>query len=80
MAEEEAKTLKELIAIHTKTIPHLSEVVNSLLVNNPDLTKTETGIGIGINLDKFLAIAILDFLCFAFGRSDVGYIRRYPAN
>ncbi|MFC2071308.1 hypothetical protein ACFLUU_01115 [Chloroflexota bacterium] len=77
---EEAKTLEELILIHQSTFPKLSEVVNSILLNNPDLTKTETGIGIGINLDKFLAIGIMDFLCFAFDKPDLGYIRTYPTN
>ncbi|MBI4331169.1 MAG: hypothetical protein HY673_07810 [Chloroflexi bacterium] len=77
---EEAKTLEELLFIHQATIPKLSEVVKNILLANPELTKNEIGGGVGINLDKFIAIAIMDFLCFAFNKSHLGYVRTYPKN
>ncbi len=77
---EEAKTLKELITIHQKTIPQLHKVIERMLLNNPDLTIFENGVAVGMNLEKILAIGIMDFLCFAFNKGDIGYIRFYPTN
>jgi hypothetical protein len=77
---EEAKTLKELLLIHQSTIPKLSEVVNNVLLNNPDLTINETGVRVGINLGKLIGIVIMDFLYFAFHKPNLGYVRAYPQN
>ena len=75
-----AKTLEELLSIYQSTIPHLQEIVNNILINNPDLTRHDMGKGIGINLDKLVAIAIMDFLCYAFDKPNLGYVRTYPEN
>jgi hypothetical protein len=73
---EEAKTLEELITIFQSCIPELDKVVDNIIVNNPDITTLDGG----INIDKIVAIAVLDFLCAAFGKPHPGYIRTYPQN
>ena len=73
---EEAKTLEELIRIFQTHLPNLQKVVDNIIVNNPDITPP----GGGVNIDKIVAIAVMDFLCTAFDKPHLGYIRTYPKN
>ena len=67
---------EELIRIFQTFLPDLQKVVDNIIVNNPDVTPSNGG----INIDKIVAIAVIDFLCTAFDKPHLGYIRIYPKN
>ena len=73
---EESKTLEELLTIFESIMPELPKAVDNIIVNNPDVTPPEGG----VNIDKIIAIAVMDFLCIAFNKPNLGYIRAYSKN
>ncbi len=76
----ETKTLEELIHILQTITPQLDDIAERIIKDHPELLSQDSSKGIGIMLGRFLGIAHLDFLCFAFGRPDLGYIKTYPQN
>jgi hypothetical protein len=72
----EAKTLEELLIAFQEVIPELHKAVENVIIQNPDVT-TPSG---DINIDKIVAIAVMDFLCVMFGKPHLGYMRTYPKN
>ena len=74
-----AKTLEELIQIFGDTVPLLDDKVAKILEDHPDLFVQTAGAGKpppvkDMMLGRIVAIAILDFLCYAFDRPDLGYL------
>jgi hypothetical protein len=79
MADNDAKTLVELITKVQEAIPLLEDKVEDLLRRHPDLFTFETDVEgkqtVGnYQLGRIVAICILDFLCWAYDRPDLGYI------
>ena len=79
MADNDAKTLIELIAKVDEAIPLLENKVEDVLRRYPDLFTFETDaegkqtVG-SYQLGRIVAICILDFLCWAYDRPEKGYI------
>ena len=76
---DDAKTLEELLTIVGDVGPHLAEVVDNIIIQYPDLVATDQRPGaVSYDLPKLLHIHLIDFLCAAFGRTDLGYVRAEP--
>ncbi len=68
---EEAKTLEELVEMFGRCMPQIDKFVDTIIVNNPDVTTPDGG----VYIDKIVAVVVMEFLCAAFGKPR--YIRDY---
>ena len=51
---EEAKTLEELIEMFGRCTPQIDKFVDTIIVNNPDVTTPDGG----VNIDKIVAVVV----------------------
>jgi hypothetical protein len=77
---KETKTLEELLLTLESITPQLDDFADKIMHKYPELLSQDGSKGIGIMLGRFLGIALMDFLCFAFERPNLGYIKTYPQN
>ena len=68
----EAKTLEELIEMFGRCMPVIDKSVDNITVNNPDVTTVDGG----IHIDKIVAIVVMEFLYTAFGKPNLGCMRK----
>ena len=78
--EGDVKTLPELITIFRSILPDMQKIVDRIMKENPDTTIVHSNGLISYNIDKIVAIAMLDFLPYAFGENTRGYIKRPSQN
>jgi hypothetical protein len=76
---DDAKTLPELVDKVGEIVPLLDDKVEDMLRRYPDLVMTQTNERgeqtiRGYNLGRIVAIALLDFLCWAYDRPHLGYM------
>ncbi len=78
MPEPKCMTLEELIDKTGEAAHFLDDKAADILSRNPDLVKTHVNakgetVG-GYQLGRIIAIGIMDFLCWAFDRPELGYL------
>ncbi len=78
--EQEAKTLTELLAILDTVIPRMDDIAARIVKEHPELLTHNSSKGVGIMLGRVIAIANMDFLFYAFGKPELGYIYTHPQN
>jgi len=79
----DSRTLRDLIEKLTEVTPLLDQKVADVLSRAPDLTTSEsrpdgTAAVTSYRLGRIVAISILDFLCWAYDRPELGYTPAGP--
>jgi len=75
---DDAKTLEELIKILEAILPDMDDVVQTINDDHPEVTELIAVEGTNqltpsYMLGRIVGIGVMDFLCAAFGRTDLGY-------
>ena len=70
---EETKTLLDLISSFKRIAPNLDVIAEKIIKENPDTVDIKNELHIG----KIVGIFTLDFLMYAYGKGDRGFIRKF---
>lgn len=76
----EPKTLEDLILALGKEAPRMDDAAERIILANPELVVAGPDGRPVYLMGRFAAIAIMDFLCRAYGRPDLGYRPRRRLN